>query len=75
MTIMGERIIHAEFGTGTVIDVALEEDTGIVIFLVRFDKSYPELLHDGLEIYTGDLPVEQRQGRCWWCDATEFTRI
>ena len=73
--LVGQRVIETEFGTGTIIDVAFEEETNQDIFCVRFDKKNVDILHEGLEKYTGDLPEEHREGRCWWCEKEELTFI
>lgn len=47
--LIGQRVIESEFGTGTIIDVAFEEETNQDIFCVRFDKKNVDILHEGLE--------------------------
>lgn len=70
-----KRVIHDEFGVGTVIDQIEEKETGLQIYCVMFDKKNPSILHEGLEKYTGDLPEDVREGRCWWCEESEITFI
>lgn len=69
------RVLHIDFGVGTVIDQRVEEETNIPIYCVMFDTKNPSILHEGLEKYTGDLPEKVREGRCWWCEKEELTFI